>query len=161
MLILVADERHRESRAVLNTGTTAGAEEWFLWGTADPNARDLDLILPRRVVTGCSAALNARALDLIRRVAVVGAKAGSCGDAGLDNDNGGEMSVLAFFVTGNEKPFDIETWHSASFFCDFSLCFFEALDDQQLLHIEGWGCLGRRESYSLVTCHQDLANSPS
>ena len=42
----------------------------------------------------------ARALDLIRRVAFVGAKAGSRGVAGLDEDNGGEMLVLSFFVTG-------------------------------------------------------------
>ena len=68
-------------------GTTLGAEEWSLWGAADPNARDLDLIPLQRAATGCSAALNAGALDLVRRVAVVGAKAGSYGVAGLDEDN--------------------------------------------------------------------------
>ena len=67
--------------------TTIGAEELLHWGTADPNTRDLDLIHTSKSGNGWrSAALNARALDLIRRVAVVGAKGWCCGVAGLDED---------------------------------------------------------------------------
>ena len=58
-------------------------------GAVDPNARDLDLIFTLKSgYYGCSAALDARDLDLIRRLAVVGAKTGSC-----------EVSVLAFRVS--------------------------------------------------------------
>ena len=74
-------------------------------GTADPNTRDL---------------------ELIRRLAAVGAKAGLSSVAGLDVDNGGEMSVLAFFVTGREairrqdtefeELHDVRTAHFAFFF---------------------------------------------
>ena len=89
-------------------GTTLGAEEWRLWGAVDPNARDLDLILLPGVVAGCSEALNAHALHLIRRVAVVGEKAGSYGVSGQDEDNGGE-NVRARVLRDREgKPFDIE-----------------------------------------------------
>ena len=61
-------------------------------GTADPKSRDLDLIQVSKSGYGWrSAALNPRALDLLRRLAVAGAKAGSCGVAGLDKDTSLKM----------------------------------------------------------------------
>ena len=75
----VEEEGHWQARAVYKYWAPAGAEEWLLWGAADPNARDLDLILTSKSgFHGCSAALNARDLDLIRRLAVVGASGLKC-----------------------------------------------------------------------------------
>ena len=45
---------------------------------------------------GRTADPNSRDLDLIRRLAVVRATAGVNGVAGLDEDNGGEVSVIVF-----------------------------------------------------------------
>ena len=56
---------------------------------------------------GRSAAPNARDLDLIRRSAAVGARAaldGVSGVAGMDEDHGGEMSVIAFPRIKGGKP---------------------------------------------------------
>ena len=58
-------------------GTNIGAEDCFV---------------SKSGYCGRSAAPNVRDLDLIRRLAVVGAKAGFSGVAGLDEDNGGEMT---------------------------------------------------------------------
>ncbi len=59
-----------------------------------------------------SAAPNDKDLDLIKKSAVVAAKAAlenTSGVAGLDEDNGGEMSVIAFPRIKGGKPFDIDS----------------------------------------------------
>ena len=80
-------------------------------GAADPNTRDFDLIL---------------------RLAAVSAKAGFYGVAGLDEDNGVKMSVIALFVsrkgshstqdTGFEELHNVENDAFSVIFCVF-LCF--------------------------------------
>ena len=75
----------------------------FLLGTALAWALRIRILvisilstLRKVVFNGRSAA---RALDLIRRLAVVGAKAGVSGVGGLDEDNGVETFVITFCMS--------------------------------------------------------------
>ncbi|MGY8643682.1 MAG: pyrophosphate--fructose-6-phosphate 1-phosphotransferase, partial [Verrucomicrobiales bacterium] len=59
-----------------------------------------------------SAAPNDRDLELIKESAAHAAKSaleGVSGVAGLDEDNGGKMSTIAFPRIAGHKPFDIDT----------------------------------------------------
>ena len=85
--------------------------KWFAGQLATRLGAD-KVLVQKSGYFGRSAAPNARDLDLIRRSAAVGARAaldGVSGVAGMDEDHGGEMSVIAFPRIKGGKPFDIET----------------------------------------------------
>ncbi|MEZ5325006.1 MAG: pyrophosphate--fructose-6-phosphate 1-phosphotransferase [Verrucomicrobiales bacterium] len=85
--------------------------KWFATQLASRLGAD-KVLVQKSGYFGRSAAPNARDLELIRKSAAVGAKAaleGISGVAGLDEDNGGEMSVIAFPRIKGGKPFDIDT----------------------------------------------------